>query len=242
MDRRNALLPALLFSSGILLAHSSVKAYMVHGWELGARTGLMWQEGTLKINAQAGPDTLNTERHLADNGWLGGIFVGYNWKEELVTLGLNLNLDWNGIDDAHSFYARDSSGDNYLFRARYERDFFYGVSGRVGYRGWESITPFVRAGIERSTNRLHLVAENVNNPAIPVRLLDTNVSHHKTGYLLGVGIDIPVMNKNTNLRFEYNYHLCGRIEFPVSNGAISGKAEYQPNAHFLTVGLQWGQV
>lgn len=242
MDRRNTLLSALLFSSGILFVHANVKADMAHGWELGARTGLMWQNGTLKITAASGGDTLNAERYLADNGWLGGLFVGYNWKEDLVTLGLNLNLDWNGIDDAHSFSARDSAGNNYLFRARYERDFFYGVSGRVGYRGWESITPYVKAGIERSTNRLNLVAENVNNPAIPIRLLDTALSHHKTGYVLGVGIDIPFYNKNTNLRFEYNYHLCSTIDFAVGNNLIAGKVEYQPKAHFLTIGLQWGQV
>lgn len=242
MNCRNRLLSALLLSSSLFLIHIKANANMVHGWELGARTGLMSQSGTFKISAQSGGDSLNAERHLADNGWLGGLFVGYNWKEELVTLGLNLNLDWNGIDDAHSFVARDSGGGNYLFRARYERDFFYGVSGRVGYRGWESITPFVKVGIERSTNRLHLVAEQINNPAVPVRLLDTNLSGHKTGYLLGVGIDIPVYNKNTNLRFEYNYHLCGTIGFSPSSNLVSGNAGYLPKAHFLTIGFQWGQV
>lgn len=242
MKSRYSFLSALLFSSSLLFDLPLAQATWVDGWELGARTGLMWQHDTLKITGTAGTDTLNSERYIADNGWLGGIFVGYNWKEDLVTLGLNLNLDWNGIDDDHHFHAKDSSGDNYLVGARYERDFFYGVSGRVGYRAWESITPFVRVGIERSMNRLHLKADQVNNPALPVRVLDTKLSHHKTGYLLGVGIDVPVYSKNTSLRIEYNYHLCGNIEFGIGGSGIGGKAEYQPKAHFLTVGLQWGQV
>lgn len=242
MKSRYTFLSTLLFSSSMLLALTTAKATWVDGWELGARTGLMSQHGTLKIMASAGADTLNRERYIADSGWLGGLFVGYNWKEDLVTLGLNLNLDWNGIDDDHHFHALDSSGDNYLATVRYERDFFYAVSGRVGYRAWESITPFVRVGIERSTNRLHFKADNVNNPAIPVNILDASLSHHKTGYLLGIGIDIPVYNKNTNLRIEYNYHLCGTIEFGFGNANIGGKAEYQPKAHVLTVGVQWGQV
>lgn len=242
MDRSTIFLSALLFSSGIFFVHNPVKADMVHGWELGARTGLMWQDGTLNITGTAGGDTLNSERYISDTGWLGGVFVGYNWKDELVTLGLNLNLDWNGIDDDHNYHAKDSGGDNFLVRARYERDFFYAFSGRVGYKAWESITPFVRAGIERSTNRLHLAVDDVNNPAIPVRVLDTALSHHKTGYLLGVGIDIPVYNKNTNLRIEYNYHLCSTVDFAPNSNNISGKADYQPKAHFLILALQWGQV
>ncbi len=244
MNRTKFSLPAyLLCSFALLSVPPSLKADSVDGWELGARTGLMWQDGTLKLTGTAGgANTLNSERYLSDTGWLGGGFVGYNWKDNLVTLGLNLSLDWNGIDDPHHYHAKDSAGNNFLVRARYERDFFYSLSGRVGYQAFESITPFARVGIERSTNRLHLVADDTNNPDIPVRVLDTALSHHKTGYLLGVGIDIPVFNKNTHLRLEYGYHFCGNIEFAPSNANIAGKASYRPKSHFLTVGYQWGQV
>ena len=243
MDRRSFFWSVFFMITGFLFVHAtSVRAQMVHGWELGARTGLMWQHGTLNINGTARGNALTRERYIADNGWLGGLFVGYNWKEELVTFGLNLALDWNGIDDPHHFHAKDAAGNNFLVNARYERDFFYGVSARVGYRAWESITPFARVGIERSTNRLNLLADGVNNPAIPVRVLDTALSHHKTGYLLGAGIDIPVYNQNTNLRLEYQYHFCGNIDYFINSNYIAGKAQYQPKAHFLTIGLQWGQI
>jgi opacity protein-like surface antigen len=242
MERRNSLCTAFFISLAVVFIHSNAQADIRQGWEVGARAGLMWQSGLLHISGTEGPDKLNSDRNIGDNGWVGGVFAGYNWKEAPVTFGLNLSLDWNEVDDPHSFHAIDSAGDNFLVRARYERDFFYGFSGRVGYQTSPDMMPYVRVGVERSTNRLRLKADNINDPDLPVRIVDIALSHHKTGYLVGLGAEFPVLNKNTHLRLEYQYHLCGRIEFVFNQNGFAAKAEYQPKAHFLTVALQWGQV
>jgi opacity protein-like surface antigen len=242
MERLKFLIPAFFISATVLFIHPNALANIRQGWEVGARTGLMWQSGTLNIAGTEGVDTLNSERYIADNGWVGGVFAGYNWKDAPVTFGLNLSLDWNEIDDPHNFHAIDSGGDNFLVRARYERDFFYGFSGRVGYQTSPTMMPYVRVGIERSTNRLRLKADDINNPDMPVRILDKALSHHKTGYLVGLGAEFPILNKNTHLRLEYQFHICGHLEFAFNQNGFVAKADYQPKAHFLTLALQWSQV
>lgn len=242
MNRYYRTLPAFFFSIGILFTQASVKAEMLQGWEWGARTGLMWQEGTLEIRGNHLGHILNSQRDIVDTGFLGGVFAGYQWKEDLFTWALNLALDWNEIDEDHHYHAKDAAGDNFLVRSRYEREFFYGVSARMGYQASEFIMPFVRVGIERSMNRLRFRADNTNNPDIPILILDRSLSHHKTGYVLGLGVDIPVLYKNTHLRLEYQYHLCGDIHYTLVNNLFSAQAVFQPKVHFVTIGLQWGQL
>lgn len=235
-------LSACVASLGVLFIPTDSGAQIIHGWDIGARAGLMWQSDTLQINGRVGANNLLSERYIEDNGWLGGLFVGYTWKDAPMKFGLDLALDWNGIDDPHRFHARDAGGNNYLVRARYKRDFFYGLSGRVGQKLSNGVLLFFRLGIERSTNELQLKMDNTNNPNALVRVLDKSVSRHKTGYLLGVGLDIPTAYVNTNLRLEYQYHICGEAEFLLNSSTVLARATYQPKAHFLTLGFQWGQV
>ena len=220
-------------------------AALQHGFEVGARAGYMWQhDEDLHVSGQFSTGQVyNNSKNLHDNGALAGLFVGYNWVCNELLLGVDLSADWMDSDERHDYLARDNAGRNFLNSARFEKDFMYGISGRMGYRAWDFMTPFVRLGIERAENKLSYDLDYVD-PAVPVRQLGLAKSHDKTGYLVGLGMDIPVFNKNTNVRIEYQYHWQNRANFDFVNvgNTFSGQADIKPKAHFLTIGLLWSQV
>ncbi len=235
-------LVALAIATSALMA-GTAQAALQHGFELGGRVGYAWQhDEDLNVNSAftGGAPTLNYSHNLHDNGWLGGLWVGYNWVCNSLLFGLDLSADWLNADDSHQFLAANSAGANFLNTARFEKDFIYGLSARLGYKQWDFAAPFIRLGIERVRNELSLDIDST--VAVPVRQLGFTKSHHETGYLVGLGMDIPVFNNHTNVRLEYQYHWQNRAEFDFSSGLIAGRADIKPKAHFLTIGLLWSQV
>lgn len=223
----------------------TAQAALQHGFEVGARAGYMFQHNEdLNVNSSfATAETMNFSKNLHDNGGMVGLFAGYNWVCNKLLLGMDVSADWNDADDRHEFLTRDNTGRFFLNSARFEKDFIYGISGRMGYRGWDMATPFVRLGIERARNKLTYDVDDVN--VVPsVRQLGIAKSRHETGYLAGLGLDIPVFNKNTNVRVEYQYHWQNRADYDFVNvgSTFSGRADIKPKAHFLTVGLLWSEV
>lgn len=236
-------LVALAIATSALMV-GSAQAALQHGFEVGVRGGYAWQhDGDLNVAAgfiPGGAQTLYYTKDLKDNGWLGGLFVGYNWVCNSLLMGVDLSADWLNADDRHQFLKRSNTNVNYLNAARFEKDFMYGVSARLGYKASDLMTPFVRLGIERVNNKLDL---DIDTTAVPaVRQLGLAKSTHETGYLAGLGVDIPVFNKNTNVRVEYQYHWQNWADFGFSNNVLSGKADIKPKMHLLTIGLLWSQI
>lgn len=221
----------------------SAQAALQHGFEVGVRGGYAWnhnQDLNVAAGFGAGAQTLYYSKSLQDNNWLGGVFAGYNWVCNNLLMGLDLSADWLDSDDSHQFLAASNTPNNFLNEARFNRDFMYGISARLGYRGYDMMSPFVRLGVERANNKLDLNIDTT--AAAPVRVLGLSDSRHETGYLAGLGVDIPVFNKHTNVRIEYQYHWQNRADFDFSNATLSGKADIKPKMHLLTVGLLWSQV
>lgn len=233
---------ALAIAASALTA-GTAQAALQHGFEVGVRGGYAWQHDedlNVRSTFTAGAQTLNYTKDLHDNGWLGGIFAGYNWVCNSLLFGVDLSADWLNADDSHQFLRASNTPNNFLNEARFEKDFMYGASARLGYKGWDTISPFVRLGIERVNNKLDL---NIDSTvAVPVRQLGLAKTTHETGYLAGLGMDIPVFNKNTNVRIEYQYHWQNRADFDFSSALLAGKADIKPKMHLLTIGLLWSQV
>lgn len=232
----------LAMTTSALIMVGTAQAALQHGFEVGARAGYMWQHDE-DLNFSSTFNTgqvLNFNKELHDNGGVGGLFVGYNWVCNHLLLGVDLSADWMGRADRHEFLTRDNANRNFLNSARFERDFMYGVSGRMGYRAFDYMTPFVRLGIERVNNKLTHDLDLVD--PVTVRQLGLSKSRNETGYLVGLGMDIPVFNNNTNVRIEYQYHWQNRADFDFANSNLSGHTDIKPKAHFLTIGLLWSQV
>lgn len=234
---------ALAIAASALTA-GTAQAALQHGFEVGVRGGYAWQhDEDLNVAAgfnPGGAQTLYYTKDLHDNGWLGGVFAGYNWVCNSLLFGLDLSADWLNADDSHQFLRASNTPNNFLNTARFEKDFMYGISARLGYKASDMMTPFLRLGIERVNNKLDLNIDSTTVPA--VRQLGLAQSRHETGYLAGLGVDIPVFNKHTNVRIEYQYHWQNWADFDFSNNLVSGKADIKPKMHLLTVGLLWSQV
>ena len=238
-------LVALAVATSALMV-GQAQAALQHGFEVGGRVGYAWQNNTDLNFAGAFPANPNQQlyytKSLHDNGAVGGLFVGYNWVCNDLLLGLDASADWLDSGDRHDFLTIDNQNQTFLNSARYKRDALYGVSARMGYRALDFMTPFVRLGIERVNNKLAQDVDLLAPPAAPARQLGLAESTHKSGYLVGLGADIPVFNKHTNVRIEYQYHWQNRVNFDFNNVNINGSVDVNPKAHFLTIGLVWSQV
>lgn len=232
---------ALAIAASALTA-GTAQAALQHGFEVGVRGGYAWQhDEDLNVASVGGGTTLNYTKNLHDNGWLGGVFAGYNWVCNTLLFGVDLSADWLNADDSHQYLTPGAPAGNFLNTARFDKDFMYGASARLGYKGWNTVSPFVRLGIERVNNKLDL---NIASTAVvPVTQVNLSQSRHETGYLAGLGMDIPVFNKHTNVRIEYQYHWQNRADFNFPAASVlAGKADIKPKMHLLTIGLLWSQV
>lgn len=227
---------AAVLSSALVAV--SAQAALKQGWDVGARVGYQWHHDNLNIMANNAGNVLAAQPRIFDNGFTFGLFGGYQWLCQSLLMGLEANIDWMGSDEDHAFHAVDSAGNNYVVTARYERDLFYGASARMGYRWSDFFMPFARVGIERTNDTLK-IGFNQNSPAGNASIFDH--SKHLTGYLIGLGFEVPVFSPNSNMRIEYQYHWSNRANFNDS-GLISGQYAYKPKMHFLSVGLLWSQV
>ena len=236
----------LAVASSALMA-GTAQAALQHGFEVGARGGYAWDSGhELNVNSvfNNANGRLDFSKDVHDNGGVFGVFAGYNWLCNELLLGVDLSADWKGNNDRTDFLTRSSGDFNFLNSVGFERDWMYGISGRMGYKAYDFMTPFVRLGLERVRNKLAYDLDFPNPPAATQRILGFEESKHKTGYLVGLGMDIPVFNKHTNVRVEYQYHWQNRVKYDFANAAnvFDGSADMKPRAHFLTIGLLWSQI
>ncbi len=226
--------------SSALLASTAVQADWQGNWLVGVSGGYGVREGKeyiTIINATApfeGAETAFDQR-FKDNGWLGSIFGGYQWKCNRWLLGTELNVDWRGYEDGQDFvFAEADSSLNAAFgvgpvawiaSTKYKRDWAVGLTGRMGYELAPYLMPYIRLGAEWSRDKLNFNAFRQPNvvlvgplPPAPVAFPGISVSEssHKNSYraVIGVGVEAPIPTvagiNGLTVRAEYDFHYRGK--------------------------------
>lgn len=252
---KKSLTTLLLCTAGI--ATNANAFFKIPGWDsnwlVGAKAGYVTAYGplTLWVNNSEGQNIYN--RTFQDDAFMAGLLAGYQARCGRWLMGLEFNADWRNLDQTHDFAGTssnmgepvifdpvedvfDATGSGFLGTVRYERDWAFGLSARVGYSILNCLMPYVRLGVELSDDELSVSFMPVAGPFSGVT---TAFSESDWTYRLfgGVGVEMPFpyLMAGLSMRGEYTYYHRGQ---GVTAHAIRSSATVPPDPTFFTASMK----
>lgn len=170
------------------------------GAYIGGQAGYLWGDGDLSD----GTDSIDVD----PDGWLGGIYVGYNYQfTNNVVLGIDADFAWTGADDSTTVF----DGEDLVGSLDSELDWEGAVRARLGY-AVDRFLPYIAGGV--AFGRLnHDVFDALGAPSGSDD--DTSV-----GWTLGVGLEYAFTD-NIIGRAEYRYTDFGDFDFDINGTSAS---------------------
>ena len=161
---------------------------------------------------------LFNDGELKPNGFLGGVYAGYNFAlENNVVLGVDADVTYNNLKKDHSTLTAD-----------YETKLLWSgaVRARAGY-AVDRFLPYLAGGIAFGQ-----VKNSYGLPAINTIFSDKETL---TGWTIGAGVDYAATD-NLILRFEYRYTDYGSKDFDF--GGTEG-VSYKLKTNDIRVGIAY---
>ncbi|GAB1580615.1 outer membrane protein [Phyllobacterium phragmitis] len=162
------------------------------GAYIGAQVGYGWGKSEGDV-----ADTFSTE--LKPDGFLGGIYGGYNWEAgNNIVLGLDADISYADLQEEADFF----DGGTYLFTGESKLRWEGAVRARAGY-AVDRFLPYIAGGVAFGE-----VEHNANINGVSI--LDDKKT--QTGWTLGAGVDYAATD-NLIVRFEYRYTDLGDEDY-----------------------------
>lgn len=230
-----------------LLGASSVQAQWEYNWLLGLSGGYAASDGDVSITVFSPPPTLEVNsfnRDIDDDGFIGGVFTGYQARCNGWLFGAELALDWEDTDADRPFAGTifDATGTpvGIVGTAHYDRETIFGLTARAGYEISPYIMLYLRAGAEWSRDKLFVTAST--NSITP---LFGSIEGRRTvtRFIGGIGFEMPVpIMTGLSFRAEYNYHSKGSsVEASglATDGSTFVVADAKPRTNSVKASLVW---
>ena len=187
------------------------------GGYVGGQVGYLWGDG------DAFSDDLGATSEIEPDGWLGGVYVGYNYQmTNNVVIGLDADFAWTGADDSSPVF--DLGGDP-IASLDTELDWEGAVRARLGY-AVDRFLPYIAGGV--AFGRLHGEAFGLDGASLG-EADETNV-----GWTVGVGLEYAFTD-NLVARAEYRYTDFGDFDFTVDDNDITSDL----TTNDVRFGLAW---
>lgn len=205
-----------------LLGSTAAQAWKGN-WLAGVSGGYASRQGNMDLNIIQDNLTQTTVSHdLSENGFVGGLFAGYDTFCNNWMLGGELKVDWHDSDDNNGFYFADNLGTATIANATYDRGTTVGLSGRMGFALSRYLMPYLRLGVEGSRDKLSLSTVNAAAPSV-----SASIDERRWVYrgLAGVGLELPIPKwEQLSFRAEYNFLSHGRSV--TANGVASNNVTF----------------
>ena len=165
------------------------------GGYIGGQVGYLWGDGDFA-------DETDLTSNPKPDGWLGGVYVGYNYQmTNNIVIGGEADFAWTGADDNTDIvHASGSVHDPLDLELEWEG----AVRARLGY-AVDRFLPYVAGGV--AFGRVKTDADGESD--------DTNV-----GWTLGGGVEYAFTD-NLIGRAEYRYTDFGDFDTPVDGDPAS---------------------
>lgn len=193
------LLTAAFFISNINISHAADVVYhspeaptydeasIWAGGYIGGQVGYNWAK-----NKFSG---FNNDFSASANGFMGGIYAGYNWEfSNAYVFGLEGDLNYSDLSKDTDILFKNR---NYVWNSRVEWEGALRARFGINYERW---LPYVAGGVAFASVKHNLATGNTDLGTAS----DTNV-----GFTLGAGVDYALTN-NLLLRAEYRYNDYGK--------------------------------
>ena len=190
----------LAFAADAVVEEAVVEAPLAFNWTgayVGGQVGYLWGEGDFLSED-------GTTAEVEPDGWLGGVYVGYNYQlDNNVVIGGDADFAWTGADDGST--AFDDVGDP-IGSVDSELEWEGAARLRLAY-AVDRFLPYVAGGVAFA----RLSAEAIDGSGSLGSDDDTGV-----GWTLGAGVEYAFTD-NLVGRAEYRYTDFGDFDFAISN-------------------------
>lgn len=199
MKNKFLLLTAAFFISNINISHAADVVYhspeapaydessIWGGAYIGGQIGYSWAKNKL----YGGDDDISA----SSNGFMGGIYTGYNWElSNAYLFGLEGDINYSDLSQDTEIEIKDR---DYDWNSRVEWEAALRARFGINYERW---LPYVAGGLAFAGVKHNLTTDNTD--------IGT-ASHIAVGFTLGAGVDYALTN-NLLLRAEYRYSDYGK--------------------------------
>ena len=177
---------------------------------VGAHVGYIWGDADVTIDDWNGPGQDAHANGLNVDGFLGGVFAGYNWRlQDDWLVGVEVGFNWMSNDDEKMFESYDSNpgAPDYGYIKNYykvKQDWEASIVGRVGKIMEETYLPYILAGISwtKLEGRYKHEEQQINGWTTSESNWDSDTV---MGFTVGVGVEYK-FNENLHARLEYRYN------------------------------------
>lgn len=199
MKNKFLLLTAAFFISSINISHAADVVYnspeapaydessIWAGGYIGGQIGYNWAKTKLY--------GYNSDLSANSNGFMGGIYTGYNWEfSNAYLFGLEGDINYSDLSQDTEIEIKDR---DYDWNSRVEWEAALRARFGINYERW---LPYVAGGLAFAGIKHNLTTGNTD--------IGT-ASHIAVGFTLGAGVDYALTN-NLLLRAEYRYSDYGK--------------------------------
>jgi len=192
------------------------------GFYVGLQAGGIWGDADV--------DYSDDEAHtygLDVDGFMGGIFGGYNWQ--LIDNWLvGVEGEWNYVNADDTGVVLDGLGQDTGWKTYVEQDWDASLRLRVG-RVMGDYLPYVTGGV--AWGHFEVKTYDGNNPGD-----SGSMSMTLTGWTLGAGVEMR-LSENLHARLQYRYTDYGDDTKTIYPPDLTAKLDY--NAHMVTLGISY---
>jgi len=193
------------------------------GFYVGTQLGGSWGDADMSDQFVVGPPQKYFS-HPNPNGFLGGLYLGYNWRFDNGWLvGLEGSYNWSDAkDQAVDTDEQGNVQSDMIFEIQQKWE--AAILARVGKIIDESYMPYLLGGA--TWTRLHAIGHYWGD--------DYADNDTVSGWTVGVGIEFK-LTENLHARMQYRYNNYRDAEFDISG--LPTSVDY--NAHMLQVGFSY---
>lgn len=205
---------------------------------------------------------IDHEETITDNGMQFGGLLGWQFRWCRALFGLEGDLDFISYEQNRQFAFTAAvspirpDGLSYLYTSLYDRGPTYTLSFRTGYFVTPFFMPYVRLGVTSSRDEVSMQSyilrdRNSLPPVVPpfataLRLIPDQISSNKktvTGWVAGIGAEIPTYIGASSLRIEYNYGRSDSIEIQDNGYPVYGTYTFRrPNTSAIKFSWVWNFI
>lgn len=164
-----------------------------------------------------------------DNGFVGGVHIGYDWQAGNIVYGAILDINYTDLGDEQRAFSRTPA--EYVISR--DLDYLATLRGRLGYAFSDNLLGYVTGGLAYGD-----VDFSYRQPGSAATFTTSGGQRNDFGYTVGGGVEARV-TQNWSVGLEYLYTDLGRNDFRADLqggpfGGAGGAAGSNPGGTTLT--------
>lgn len=188
------------------------------GCYVGAQVGYAWTNSDTVLFTAPGARFNALTYGIDNDGFLGGVHVGYNWQRGAFVYGLEADIELADVKSKFTILGNAGTGENNLRGS---------LRARVGY-SFDRALFYVTGG---------LAMARVESKVL-IGVTNFSASDTKYGWTVGAGVEYA-LTSNWSARLEYRYTDLGDYKMALAPLGAAGFSSADLTDHAVRVGISY---